>query len=685
MTSIVSKPYISVLFSQLILSELNLRAGEGPDAQIPELAATLAPGAAGQLVELFVKPAAQPDTYEILDGRRRYLAWTSLVEAGVITANHPVTVKVCETEDEIAQAVVIANAMRKEIQFADVLLTINRLISEHYGFEAIGRSLGIEAKEVRKMSVLGQLDVRILQAFKAQRFRLPLLRQMARIKEAEKMEALIEYIEESDGPIQDYNIRDLFDETLFATTVLMNAFPMATYLAKGGRIEQDLFEEQPDKILDPKIVGDLWKSAMKPVIKALKASGLTVEFGVNLPYGNPDGFRDLGWEFRRVSEADQARLAELKVEVATLTSELEQAGTRGDHAALIELSKAFAAKSLEAFNEEARPLIARACKATAGAHGHVKVTFYVDKAEYDAHMAADREDDEVPGSGYSHRPVVDATPLPKTNLRPDVTLYGHAHHLRTTTLAGRSMGRSLAETPMVALDVQLSAQFQQVVLGRSHDANKYVLKVCASARLSGLQGADNPLLDPVIERLEAYKAQYDDSGMHPFEWVSGLTPSEKLDLLAYITAAQVDMAESRTDFVRQEARAEAILISRTIGHDFKAHMQVEPDYYAAFSKKALLAILIKIGLDPEEYSHLKRGHLAETLHGLAHERGYVPPALNFHEEDYLEQASPEIGAFGDDDDRGQSELEGEEGNLPAVADGNETGISEADASEAIAA
>ncbi|MDC7684394.1 ParB/RepB/Spo0J family partition protein [Asticcacaulis sp. BYS171W] len=664
MTSIASKPSIALTVAQLVLSSLNLRAGEGADDGIPELASTLAPGAAGQLIPLFVKRADQPDIYEILDGRRRFLAWSSLIEAGRLASDHLVTAILCETDDEIAQAVVIANAMRKEIQYADILLTLNRLISEHYGFDDIARSLGMEVKEIRKMSVLGQLDIRILSAFKAQRFRLPLLRQIARIKDAEKIEALIEFIEESEGPIQDYNIRELFDEGLFATDVLLHAVPLSAYLAKGGRIEQDLFEEFPDKILDPKIVGDLWKAAMKPVIKALKGAGLSVEFSLNLPYGTPDGFKELGWEYRRLSQGDTGRIAELKAEAEALKADIDEAGTQGEHGRFIDLCKSYAAKALEAFNAEATPLIAKACKACVGAKGEVKVSFYVDKGEYQALLTRDAEDDDLTstaGSSYSHGPTVDATPLPKSNLRPDVTLYGHAHHQRATTLAGRSLARSLIDTPMVALDVQLSAQFQQVVLGRSHDASKYILKVCAGARMSGLKDVDTPLLAPVIERLSKYKALYEDTGLHPFEWVSSLSPSEKLDLLAHITAAQVDMSELRTDYVRQDARAEAILIARTIGHEFKSHMEVAADYYLAFSKKALLAILVKMGLDPEEYTHLKRGQLAEAIHGLAHERGYVPPALNFHQDDYLELAAPDDGdeTLSESDDETGSTAESE--------------------------
>ncbi|MFP1132907.1 ParB/RepB/Spo0J family partition protein [Asticcacaulis sp. W401b] len=650
MTTIASKQAIVLSLSQLVISDLNLRAHDGADDQIPDLAATLAPGAAGQLIPLFVKPAAIEATFEVLDGRRRYLAWSSLLEAGTIDGSHPVLAILCETEDEVAQAVVIANAMRKEIQYADILLTLNRLLSERYGLEEIAKSLGMEVKEIRKMSALAQLDNRILAAFKQQRFRLSLLRQIARIRDVERIEALIEMLEDSEGPIQEYNIREFLDDDgVFATDAVLRAFPISAYLDKGGRIEQDLFEEHPDKILDPKILGDLWKSAMKPVLKALKMSGLSVDFAVNLPYADPVGFRDLAWDFKRQSEGDKNRVAELKAEVELLKADLKVAGEGGQHAEFITLSKAFAAKSLELFNEEAHPLVAKACKASLGALGHVKVQFYVDATEYAAFMERNDGAEEDGSRTYSYGPTFDTTPLPKTNLRPDVTLYGHAHHLRTTTLAGRALARSLVETPMVALDVQLSAQFQQVVLGRTHDAGKYVLKVCASVRATEFKEVENPLLVPVKERLDAYKAQYDESGLHPFEWISTLTPVEKLDLLGHITAIQIDMTELKTDYVRQEARAEAILIARTIGHDFKTHMAVEPDYYVAFSKKALLAILVKMGLDPEEYTHLKRGQLAEAVYDLAHERGYVPPALNFHEDDYFELTSPNDDSEVDDE------------------------------------
>ncbi|MFP1132617.1 ParB/RepB/Spo0J family partition protein [Asticcacaulis sp. W401b] len=656
MFAISTKPTVSIALSQLIISDLNLRAGEEADEGIDELARTLLPGASGQILPLLVKAGVGEGNFDILDGRRRYLAWSDLRDAGAIDLHHPVQVVVCETDDEIAQAVIIANAMRREVQFADVLLTLNRLISERYTYDHMARSLGLEVKEIRKLAALARLDARILQAFKAQRFKRGVLRQMARIKDAERLAALIDMIEESDGEIRDYNIREFFEDGVFATDVLLNAVPLDLYLKKGGRIEQDLFEEQPDRLLDPQIVGTLWEVAMKPIVKSLKAQGLLVEFGLDLNYGAPLGFAELGWRYP--TNASDDRLAALKTEVETLTGQARDAAQAKDTAAFVAACAELVTKQLEAFKEKAKPLTPKACKATVGQIGMLSVSFYVDQDELDAHLNAQAEQDPVTTSAYT--PPVDDTPLPKTQLRPDVTLYGHAHHQRTTALAGRALARSLCEMPLVALDVQLSAQFQQAVLCRSHDAGKYVLKVCASARADAMRNPDTVLDQPVLTRLQRFRDAYESSGQHPFEWVSSLDPNLKLELLALITALQIDMSESRTDYVRPAARAEAILIAAAIGHDFKDHLAVEPEFYASFSKKALLAIIGQMGLDPDEFSVLKRGALAETVHQLAFERGYIPPALNFHEADYLSLADAE-----DDDETDALEEEDWDGDAAA--------------------
>lgn len=630
MTIIANKPAITVALSQLSISSLNLRADDGADSRIEDLARSLAPDAAGQLLPLFVKSLDHGTRFEVLDGRRRFLAWSNLAEAGLIGSNHLISVVVCETDDEIAQAVVIANDMRVEVQHADVLITINRLLSEHFTYEDMAKALGRDVKDVKRMTVLGQLDIRILQAFKAQRFRLATLRQIARIKDVEKLQAFAEMVEESEGPIHDYHIRELLEPGVYATDTLLNAFPLSTYLQKGGRVEQDLFEEHPDKLLDPEILGAAWKAAMKPVIKALKGAGLKVEFGLQAGYGAPDGFQSLGWNYPRTG--DKALVAQLKAEAETIVGDLKLAAEASEHTRFVELAREFVLKALEAFTEDAKPLTPKACKASAGAHGHVKVEFYVDEAEYDALIEAHEQAN--PRKTYYPAPVISDTPLPKTNLRADVSLYGHLHHLKTTTIAGKALARSLAEVPMVALDVQLSTQFQQVVLGRTHDSGKYVVKVCASVRIEAIREPNPALEQPVIDRLKAYKALYEHSGLHPFEWVSSLGPSEKLDLLALITAAQVDMSELKTDCVRHAARAEAVLVSATIGHDFKHHLMVDADYYTGFSKKSLLALITKMGLDPEEFENQKRRQLAQTVYELALECDFVPPALNFHEDDY---------------------------------------------------
>lgn len=661
MTCISHKSATLLPLNLLKIADENLRAAEEADTAIGELADSLSPDAAGQLLPMFVRPADDEGVYGVLDGRRRFLAFTTLAANGVIPENHPIACIVCETDAEVSQAVIAANAQRQEIHLANVLLTINKLLSERHGIDDMAKALGKSSRDIKKLVILGQLDPRILNAFRDRRISLKNLRQLARLKDQDRITAFIEAIEDSDGQIHDHFVREFIDESTFVTHAVLRAFPLEAYTAKGGEVEQDLFDEHPDRVLNPDLLGGLWMAAMKPVMKAIKVSGIRVNFKLVHDHTEPTGATELGWNFP--STADTEKLARLQSEHQSLGMAI-QTFEPGNPTAFVDLCREHALKALEVFTEKARPLVPTTCKMSCNmSTGAVKISFFVDETQYDDLMA--RHEAERPRPNYAVRPLqrVDSTPLPETNLSPDVSLYGHSHHLKTTTIAGRALARSLAETPMVALDVQLSAQFQQSVLKRTSCATHYVLKICAGNRVPCDPVPDDHIDAPILERLKAYQDEYMASGSHPFTWVSTLDPSRKLDLLALITALQVDMGEMRTDTIRRDARSEAILISQAIGHDTRNYVTATPDDYAQYSKKALLTLVTKMGLDPDEYADQKRRQLAEAVYDLAQQRNYLPDAYNYNIEDYtmIDEAG---AANGSEDDDG---IEAEPDNDFAVA------------------
>src|SRR5476651_1681226 len=117
---------IVVPFRDLGIAPENIRAKEPADADIPQLAETIA--VADVIVPLCVRPGRKGEKpYMALDGRRRLFGLELLLEAGRIDAAHSVRCDVFESKAAQAAASVLTNAERWPIHIADVIVAIGKM------------------------------------------------------------------------------------------------------------------------------------------------------------------------------------------------------------------------------------------------------------------------------------------------------------------------------------------------------------------------------------------------------------------------------------------------------------------------------------------------------------------------------------------------------------------------------
>ena len=116
-----------IRLGDLGIARENLRHGEPPDDDIPNLAATLR--AAGQLQRLTVRAGRgkKEEPWMALDGRRRRLALGLLLEAGEIDDDYPVEVYV-ETDPARQAAAVLLTNTAVPVHVADVIAAIGRML-----------------------------------------------------------------------------------------------------------------------------------------------------------------------------------------------------------------------------------------------------------------------------------------------------------------------------------------------------------------------------------------------------------------------------------------------------------------------------------------------------------------------------------------------------------------------------
>lgn len=636
MISLSLKTPQNAVVDQLCVAAENMRHDEPADAEIDDLGATLLNG---QLIPLFVRKGRDGEKeFAILDGRRRFLAYKRLIKAKAISPKSPIAIVVCTTPEEIAAATVIANDSRLAISKADVLLAIHKLSSEFKTVDEIGKVLGIEPREIRKMQRLGAVDVRLLQAFKAGKVDMALLKAVARLDPSAITPAI------ADDWARKAKISQLYyhhirlggaGEPLSAKSARLRFINLADYTAQGGRIEQDLFGEDPDKLLDPMIVDRLFVQALEPVAEVLRDAGLVVAIDADLDAEPEDGSEADGlslaqpsWNF--VSDADAAEMETTRREVINLNN--TAAAVKHDAPALLAAVELYTTHALRLARLRYSPLEVVACEMSESHSGGLTLEFYVRRADLEAHMAANGNAPQSAAqavssyANYAHAPVA----VPGETAETEGGGWLVWQHQQITTTAGRALALSLARDPEAAFDALLATLFRQCVLNTADtDFTHQLLRIKASGHRASNADGDDPLLRPILDALAPFVTAYAVAELHPIDWIGTLTDGQKAELLAQIVALQVDTKEEQVNRVRSTARTEAAHLAKVIGHDVRFHYRPDADFYAKCTKKLLGDFAEDMGVDPVPLAKLKRGDMAAKIFALAGEHDYVPPAFSF--------------------------------------------------------
>ncbi|TAL32838.1 MAG: chromosome partitioning protein ParB, partial [Phenylobacterium sp.] len=235
----------------------NMRFGEAPDDEIPELAETIF--AAGVLQPLTVRPGRgkKEKPGMALDGRRRWLALQLLLDAGRITDAYPVPAFV-ETDPARQAAAIVLTNKHVPVHPADVIVAIGKMLKAKLAFAVIAGALGFAELEVRRLAALSDLHPKALEALRAGRLNLRQARLLARLPDRKEQGEIAEAALNGMG-FQEWRITDRLDAG--QVTTRDRRFRLVgpdRYAAAGGRIDSDLFGERPDVVLDPEILQSAW-------------------------------------------------------------------------------------------------------------------------------------------------------------------------------------------------------------------------------------------------------------------------------------------------------------------------------------------------------------------------------------------------------------------------------------------
>lgn len=667
-----------VRLGDLDIAPENLRHGEAPDDDIPQLADTIA--AAGILQFPTVRPGRDDEAaYMVLDGRRRLLALRLLRYGGFIDDDHPVEVFVETDRARQAAAVVLTNTA-VPVHVADVIAAIGRMLKERLGVKVIARALGYGEVEIRRLAALSKLPPVALEALKAGKITLRQARLLARLKDKAQQVEMAQGVLDGHG-LPEWRIQEQLGEGR-----LTNRDPRCGlvtpehYAAEGGRTEADLFGELPPVLLDPEALTRAWLKRAAEVAAPFEAEGLTIHLsagddGLDLAedleqlYYAYGGLSDEATLVYRAARDRAQAAAEAVAAVEPEAPDNDKAeGLEGFVRARIAQDQAGAGQRL------ATVLVVRPALRTG-----VEVDCYAPvEAAVEQARAVDDEAEEVPTAteapGRFAARSAYAPPRAEAPA-PEIDGVSHVLHATRTDMATRGLIRALADAPKVALTALVARLFGTMAVWPPVGRSEAALSISASA-FNPSGGRIVETLDGAVrERLDERRRAWEASGLTMITWVHAMDLGDRLGLLAELTALSLDLREDRTSLVRKAARTEAAKIADLCDADIARWWTPDGTYLRPHSREQLLTMLERMGAETDAAARLRKGDLVAWTEDQAKARNWAPACLSWSlvpedapEADVLDEDAGALNASADGRaDEGEATGDGAEADGEAVA------------------
>jgi ParB family chromosome partitioning protein len=221
---------------KLSISTLNMRHGRRP----PDISDILpSVRKRGVLVPLLVRPNGAPDTFEIVAGRRRWFAATTIVQEGGDIDPLPCAILDADDDASALEASLLENTARLDPDEVTQWKTFTRLVTEGRTVEELSQTFGMTELGVRRVLALGNLLPRIRSLYAQDAIDVPTVRCLTLATRAQQT-AWLKLVDdpEHSAPTGRLLKAWLFGGQSISTKVAL--FPLETY---GGRIIADLFGE----------------------------------------------------------------------------------------------------------------------------------------------------------------------------------------------------------------------------------------------------------------------------------------------------------------------------------------------------------------------------------------------------------------------------------------------------------
>lgn len=592
---------LAIALNKLTAWNGNVRKTGAKDG-IDELAASIATH--GLLQSLVVRPA-KGGKYEVIAGRRRYLALQSLAKAGTLAKDHPVACALASNEIDATELSLAENVVRMSMHPADQFEAFRTVIEKGASIADVAARFGVSESIVTKRLRLGRLSAVILGAYREGRIDLEEAQAFAITDDHAAQERVL--TELSDWRLDPQSIRRALTETeVPASDKRVRFIGLEAYEAAGGSARRDLFDDANGGYAqDAELLDRLVTDKLASIAAELSGEGWSfVHTMIDLDYQALAEFSRVSPERAELSDADQAELETLSAEYDELVdSEGDDASERLDELqqrmdTLTERSEYWPAETL----------------ALAGAviglshDGSVRIERgLIRKSDAKALRKAARGEKGEP-----------AKALP-ASLIEDLTAQRSA-----------AIGAELIRQPEIALAAMVHAMtlqaFYQVSAG---DACVEVgVREAHLARLIRSE-ADCPALVAIEAERERLASNLPENPDALWPWILAQPKETLLGILGFIAAISVNAVQGKGALPDSERLTHAHALAGALGLDMTRYFTASAEgYFARVNRSVILSAIDEAhGGHAPALEKLKKTELAVRAADLVANTGWLPEPL----------------------------------------------------------
>lgn len=509
----------SIPLNKLVLSNRNVRKTGAEDA-IDDLVASIA--AHGLLQSLVVQPGKR-GKFAVIAGGRRLRALQTLLERGDIETSHDVPCRIIGTDEAAEELSLAENIIRAPMHPADQFEAFRAVIDQGKTIADVAACFNVSEDLVERRLKLGRLSPVVLQAYRDEKLDLEDAQAFALSDNHAEQERVFSELTEA-NQLYPRRIRAALTHGEVPSSDRRVRFVgRETYLAAGGMIRRDLFDDEDDfYINDEALLEKLVAVRLSEMADAVKAEGWQwVKVDLQADYATYAAFERHEPEVAPLSKKASRKIDALSTEYDALVESMADEPSEADLAKLDDLqSQIDAMQPAETWPAE-----------TMAMSGAI--------------VSLDASGQPTAERGLMSRTEARKQHAESNDNQPAPSPYSAALVQSLTAHKTAAIRIELARSPNVALAALVHALALDVWYGRGHCSSS-CLDLHLRTRLLPIAEDTSKAVDQLAVLRDAWQQRLPEDRDQLWAWCLSQSRETHLELLAFLVAQSVDAVREKS-------------------------------------------------------------------------------------------------------------------------------------------